>query len=714
MKTAQIRRHNGAPALFIDGKPHSALAYMSFNLQEKYLRDFAGAGIDLFSFSVSPDYDYLRFSTDGWQTPDFCSYADFDTRMQMILRACPRANIFPRLYLCSPPWWDKEHPEELMRGVGGVYDPVPDFGFLPKDVNEADLGLAKMTVPSFSSKAWKDFSGNALRKFLRYAEEKYGDSIIGYLICSGGTQEWYYWGAFEDIFPDLSAPQQEAFRGWLESNGIAHPGDNPIPSLEVRKGAEYGIFRDPSSDAGHLAAEYWKFHAWAIENTMGMFCSAAREIIGPDKVLGVFYGYFMDLQRQENCWHNSGHLAFRRMSIDPNINFVTSPTSYKDRKRGGFSIFNSLTESLAHHNKLWWDENDILTPSAAVCKGDMFYMPKSALESRHIQLREFANVLCHGCSMWWFDMFAGWFDDRKTMTDISVMASVAKRALSADRSDSAELAVVLDDESICYTECSNRLTVPLVTNQLMELGHTGIPFAMIHVEDIAEIKQYKAYIFLNTFYVSPERMDKILSRIRQPGVTSLFVFAAGIVDDGISMQNMEKLTGLRLAADRNWQPVRVRTSGSSGIPAVLYGPEADLSPLIYGADDHAELLGTVTSASRPGLIRKQIGRSVSIFSSAPCVPACVLRELLDQAGCRIYARNGENVYANTSFLSVFGLPGEGIILSAPDDRLYELFTQKEYKGENGQFMLPETETGAWIFFRGSGKTWADLTESSYE
>ena len=714
MRTASIRKYNGVPTLMIDGMAKSAFAYMSFNLQEKYVRAFADVGIDLFSFSVSPDYDYLKLSNDGWTTPDQYSYADFDKRMQMILRACPHAKIYPRFYMCSPPWWDKEHPDELMRGVNGLYDPIPDFGFLPKDVNEADLGFAKMTVPSFSSKAWLDFTSDALQKLLRYAEEKYGDSIIGYLICSGGTQEWYYWGAFEDIFPDYSKPQQEAFRAWLDERGIPCKETNPIPSVDIRKSAEIGIFRDPSSDDGRLAIEYWKFHAWAIENAMSLLCRSTREIIGPDKILGVFYGYFVDLQRQANCWHNSGHLAFRQMSLDPNIDFVTSPTSYKDRKMGGYSIFNSLTESLAHHGKLWWNENDILTPLAAATKGDLFYMPKSMRESQHIQRREFANVLCHGSSMWWFDMFAGWFDDVQTMADIAAMVRIDRKAVNVDRSEAAEVAIVLDDDSICYTECTNRLTVPLVTDQLMELGHAGVPFSMVHVDDIADMKPYKVYMFLNVFHVDESRMSRILSCIHKPGITSVFIFAAGIADSAISIENMEKLTGIKLMLESVEQVIQVQTTGRFGLDAVVYGPETKLSPLVYSVDTNADVLGVVVGLSRHGLVKKHIDGATSIFSAAPCLTANILREIFNQAGCQVFAADGEIVYANKSFLSVSGLPEKGIVLNlATDAILFDLFSKTEIKVENGSVNLPGTETGVWIFFRGSQNEWDDLPDGGH-
>lgn len=705
MKKASIKIYNGVPTLFVDGSPHPGSAYMSFNLQEKYVREFADRGVDLFMFSVSPDYDAMGISTDGWPTPDSHRYADFDARMQTILRACPQANVFPRLSLCSPPWWDKEHPDELMQGVQGVYDPVPSFGFLPAEVSEKSLGLAKMTVPSFSSKAWLEFSGNALREFLRYAEGEYGDSIVGYLICSGGTQEWYYWGAFEDIFPDMSRPHQEAFRSWLADRGIRRGRGDPIPPLSVRKGSELGLFRDPASEQGRIAIEYWKFHAWAIEDAMSRFCRVARETVGPDRILGVFYGYFVDLQRQENCWHNSGHLAFRRMSLDPAIDFVTSPTSYKDRKMGGFSIFNSLTESLAHHGKLWWDENDILTPLAAECKSDLFYMPKSRIEHAHLQRREFANALCHGSAMWWFDMFGGWYEDVDTMSDIARMTDIARKSLPFDRSGDADVAVVLDDESICYTECTNRLTVPLVTDQLMELGHTGAPFSMVHVDDIAEMRQHKVYLFVNVFRVDGGRLEKILSRIRTPGVTSIFVHAQGIVGDTLSVENVEKLTGLRLALDTSVETIRVRTAGRQGICAGIYGPDAVLSPLVYSIDEDAEVLGTVAGSSRPGLVRKGIGGACSIFSSAPCLPADLLRDLFAGAGCRIYAQGGEVVYANKSFLSVSGLPGRTIRLNTADSCLFDLFSEEEHRSINGTVELPGSDTGVWIFFRGCQSEW---------
>jgi hypothetical protein len=169
------------PTLFIDGEPHSAVAYMTFSMQEQYVSAFADAGVDLFTFATNADYDYYRFSTDTWLAPDEFDYAQFDEHMEMILRASPNARIFPRVYLCSPKWWDEAHPDELMTGKDGLYAPDLDFGWLPASVSEQSLGATKATVPSFSSRVWLRDCSDSLRKFIERAEERYGHCITPHL-----------------------------------------------------------------------------------------------------------------------------------------------------------------------------------------------------------------------------------------------------------------------------------------------------------------------------------------------------------------------------------------------------------------------------------------------------------------------------------------------------------------------------------------------------
>ena len=511
---ARIAVHHGVPALFIDGRPTAALAYMTFNLQEKYVRDFARAGVELYSFETTSDYDYYRLSADAWPARGAYDYSQFDERMEIILRAAPGAKVFPRVCLCSPPWWDRAHPDQLMAGKGGVYDPSPDFGWLPASMSEKALGLKKMTVPSFSSKAWLEDSGAALQRFLRYAEERYGHAIIGY------------------------------------------------------------------------------------------------------------------------------------------------------------------------------------------------------------------------------------HDDPAAMADIARMVRIGRKAMHLERASVAEIAVVLDDDSIHFTRCDNRLTVPLIADQLMQMGHVGAPFSMIHVDDLASLPRHKLYVFLNLFYVSEERLRMVREVTQRPGASALYFYAPGLVGEDLSAERMERLTGIRLVLDERDGLVRVRvdpgvggTAGWHGhaplrgheskesqelgrgtardqaapLPAereIEYGLTEPLAPVVYADDPQAECLGRLIGSDRAGLVRKRVGRGTAIFSAAPAMPAELLRRLASEAGVHIYADGAEVVYANRSFLAVCASPGARVRLRLPArQHLYDLFEEKEVALPDGAGALPPSGDGVSIFFRGRRKEW---------
>ncbi len=385
----------------------------------------------------------------------------------------------------------------------------------------------------------------------------------------------------------------------------------------MRTSSEFGVFRDPADPQALLAIRYWQFHSEILVAAISHFAAIARQAIGPDKLIGVFYGYFMDLQRHRTCWPNSGHLALRKLLADLNINFISSPTAYKNREPGrGFAIFNSLTESIALHGKLWWNENDILTPGSPPLKDKLFYKPRDATESRHLQRREFINSLCHGAGQWWFDMWGGYYDDPRVMDDVRKMIQIADRAANMDVSPAAQIAVVLDEESIFHLKADNTLTVPLIADQLIELGHVGAPFSMLHVDDVAQARQHKLYIFLNLFHLDDESLVQQVTR--RPGVSSLFVYAPGLIGRGISADGMRRLTGIRLHVERRETPLMVTTAWGR------YGLATPIAPVVYAEDDEAEVLGYLNDSNRAALVRSASRDSPWRFTRPhrACRPTC--------------------------------------------------------------------------------------------
>ena len=708
--SARIGMHHGAAALLVDGRPTAAIAYVTFDPDERIVRQFADAGVELFSFQATCDHDYYGLAADARPTPDQYDYGQFRERMARVLRAAPQAKVLLRVSLSSPPWWDKAHPDQLMCGADGrPYDPEHPVPWPP-----AAPPPGKRTAPSFASQAWRAEAGAALERFLAAAEDEFGGRIIGYHLCSGAWHQWCYWGTMENVFPDTSPPQQEAFRQWLKRRRWAGVRDQEVPTLRERVRAEFGEFRDPTDRTASLAVEYSRFHSEVLVEAIAELTARARGAVGPDKLLGVSYGQFVDLQRHASAWHTSGHLAMRKFLADPNVNFVAGPTAACDRRPGrGVSLFASVTESVTHRGKLWWDESDLAAPLVPAPAGAEALPARSPEELRHMERREFANALCHGAGLGWLDAHGG----AGPSADVRRMVEISRKALYADRSPVAEIAVVLDDVSVHDLRCDNRLTAPLVTEQLAALGHVEAPFSVVHVDDLGDVARHKLYIILNCFHATENRLKRICQVTRAPGATVLWFYAPGLVGETLSAERMERLTGIRLAMDLRAAPLEVRAAGALG--EAEYGTGDLLAPVVYADDPAAEVLGQLVESRRSstgppwrvraGLVRKKIGGATAVFSTAPAMPANLLRQLAADAGVHIYAADGEAVYANRSLLAVAAGAGKRPHVRLPQPGpLYELFEEKETLLRTGEGRVTAPPDGMCLFYRGTRKQWEAL------
>ena len=128
---SEIKNHNGTPTMFINNEPNPGLCYMTYNFKPDHFKQFGEIGVNLASFSTTGDHSFYFRIPETWVAPDTYDYTDVDHRFNTILKANPNAQIFPRIYICSPAWWDSLHQEELMVFDGGTTQ--PSFWPPPKD-----------------------------------------------------------------------------------------------------------------------------------------------------------------------------------------------------------------------------------------------------------------------------------------------------------------------------------------------------------------------------------------------------------------------------------------------------------------------------------------------------------------------------------------------------------------------------------------------------
>ena len=181
---AEVKPWRGAPTLFIDDTPHTGMMFTAYNASTRTFREFSEAGVDLFSFAGTPSASAYSLSRACWVAPDTFDYGQFDERVMMVLDANPDAYFFPRLYLHAPAWWCDEHPDDFVTFDPGDGKPIP---FLTNN---------EFRTPSWASDAWRRDTVFALERLIDHIESApWADRCIGYHLSSGGTEEWFIWGA---------------------------------------------------------------------------------------------------------------------------------------------------------------------------------------------------------------------------------------------------------------------------------------------------------------------------------------------------------------------------------------------------------------------------------------------------------------------------------------------------------------------------------------
>jgi hypothetical protein len=75
------------------------------------------------------------------------------------------------------------------------------------------------------------------------------------------------------------------------------------------------------------------------------------------------------------------------------------------------------------------------------------------------------------------------------------------------------------------------------------------------------------------------------------------------------------------------------------------------SPVFFGNDPDATVLGNLKGFNQPGLLFKDLGKRKSIYSSAPILHAPLLRNIFEQAGVHVYSKSNDLIYANNTFVS---------------------------------------------------------------
>ncbi len=657
--------------------PHGPVAYA-----DDVVADFSAAGQRYVQVLVS--------SQEAWNEKNDCAGA-----IQQIVNAvrlAPEARIIVRVLLRPPAWWLKKHASELDRTEDGKTS----------------------GQPSLSSKIWVQDGCAALTRLIQKIENhpEIGSRIAGYLLAGGRASEWY-WFASNKGWIDYNPKNTARFRDWLRTyykNDEAalrrswH--DNKvtfetamIPSGKLRRRSEHGFFRDMK--ASRQVADHLRYMSYIVAEDIAAFAKAARKASGTKKLIGIFNGY--------STWHddlsNQGFLCFDKVLANPDIDFISSPLCYINRRGGAAGDnMNGYLASILLHGKFFWCEADVRT-----CFSNEIntrYFTPTLEETRSVNWRTWGNCMTQGTGLWWVLLSGNQtFHDERLMKDIASMTSAEEELLNRNRQSVAKIAVLCDEESMFYVNAFQPLFHAWNREARERLSRIGAPMDFYLQSDLADpnMPDYPLYVFLNCYYVTPEKIELIRKKISRNQAVTVWCHAPGYLSEsGRSRSTMKQLTGFSFFEQRN--NIRGTLQLTKKHPFTQYmisgTEEFNPDPVFYvRPDSKTEILGTLNG--NPVLAVRKNECGTQVFSMLP-PSAELMRGICRTLGIHLYNEQGDVVRANANLVMIHAsTAGEKKINLPWSGDVLEIISKKRYPsgritltmklGETALFMPVHTQ-----------------------
>lgn len=665
-----VKRDNGMLKVDIDGTLYAPLSFKSFRPNPRNISEFYGAGVRLFSVLSSGiisalGVPYSRFG-ESWTGEGRYDFSAVDKQMDMFIENAPDGFFAPMFQVDTRPWYLETHPE------------VPD----------SFLCLSQIA----HDETWRKAAADYLKAVIRHCEEKYGDRIYGYFILGGGTTEWLSDHDHEEPHPIKEA----AYKKYRNDAGATLPTKE-----ELEKDGR--VFLEPEEE--NVLCER-RFHADTIADLVLYFAAEVQSVIRHQKLLGLYYGYLMELGAPR--LYNAGHLGYEKVFFSDDIDMISSPSAYRYRELTDPSAFMVTQKTLDAHNKLYFLEFDHIThvapsmveeaPSGNSRNGTLKIIPgaekrcNNESESLNLMYRDFLLCYANATALWWFDMFDGWFRSEGMMNAVQRMIALHGELSNLSKESVAQIAVYAEGEALYHVRKSAKLANESLIKMLRTFAEMGAPYDIYSVGDLdaCSPERYRMILLIDEFDIPQKRMETI-RRLQREGVTVVWFYAPDYAHGAENdVRRITRATG-----------IGVQESGQPHGGLVAHGKVTEnvlAAPYFSVADEKAVPIGFFED----GAVAVAGNADETVFYSAvPYLPSSVLGGILDRKGNFRYSRNPHvYTYVNAGAVGVYNATQEDGTVFVPEDGTYtDNLTGSEFCATGGKLRLPFRDFRAYLLVK---------------
>ena len=485
MLKSKIEKKNGYPTLYVEGVETPAIAYTTYFEERSAYKSFISHGYRMFFINVSftdqpmncVQTGFTPFRIGVFENKDEPDYSELDDAARKILKECPEALIIPRITVSMPRWWCESHPS--------------DTADTPKGGRREGL----------YSEAFKRDGAELVRKIVDHVKNSdYAHRVMGWQLCGGQTQEWFYFD-FNGSIADAAYEPYKMF--CKETYGIE---EVTLPSLEDFK------YDTEKGGVDENAIRYAEFCNLSVAKAIDHFAKTIKEETNFEQIVGTFYGYMFNVSSP-----TAGTHGLRAIVNSKNIDFFSSPCAYTYLRAFGIDWSDMMpVDSIKRAGKLPFIECDIRTylttdlnkarpggcPEGTYVteteNGPTVWAGPKTLELSIEALRKsFVHQLCRGSAIWWFDMWGGWYEDERLMRELEFMRELYVALENNDRFElHSEVALFGDERGHAQLGLGSPLATAYQDTRIA-LGNAGAPYDSVMVEDAEDIlDNYKAALFV--------------------------------------------------------------------------------------------------------------------------------------------------------------------------------------------------------------------------
>lgn len=676
---AEVSKVGGVPTIVLDGQPYGPMSYTRCAGTYDQLAEMGRRNYRLHFEMVGPV---------GWPGEQETTFQQLDDKLAKFLKEVPNARVILRLYLCNPRHFATRYPDEVLRFNDGETGHFEKW-YAMKDRPEEERGY-----PSFASNVWREGTCQALYNYVTHVRQSsYSKNVVGYFICGGGTEEWYYWGDYNhnQYCVDFSTPMLTAFRGYLRRR---YDGDvsklrtawcdetvdfaTALPPDPNQRKETVGAFWNPTYE--NRLRDYYQVHNKVMEDSVLLFSRAVKQACDNEQLVGMFHGYL------QNHWLlEGGQATLRDVLESKDIDFWSGPPQYDRRGPGEHGCARFPLASLRANGKLWISESDIRTNFSEQSGHNpaLYGRPPSLEESLACLEREYAHMLCEGGNGWWFQMGREWYHHEPILKLFDQMQRCGEAAMAFDRQTETDIATVVNLKSVMTGPPWPVTSSLLDAVKVQETCRIGAPVDHWLLTDILKpgARRYKLYLLLNCFSLSAPERQAIDQQLRRDGATLIWMYAPGLFQpeaaDERSPEHVRELLGFGLKSElgSSLSPAMKLTADGAKLcagfdPDRTFGeferpqwkPDADGKVVAQPANatrlperfsaEGGTVLARYVDGGGASMAMRQTASATDLWIGSVMAPADLLRTLAKRAGCHLYCDADEIIYADSSFLAI--------------------------------------------------------------